>query len=499
MSDAYSRELPNQPDAERALLGCVLMNPGCVPLVARILSDGSAEFFFERHAIAYDAALGLHHAGRPIDGVLIKDELVRRNQFDQVGGFPFLADLAASVPSAHRAAEYAALVHDAHTLRQSIRGAHELLEAAFSRDASVAGVLAKAREISDSLCGTVVSDTQIDQADLVEEIARAFEAGETENFLPTGLRDVDAMIGGLCAGELTALAGLRSSGKSALGLNIADYAANTLGAPTLFVSLEMSKRSVGNRILAAHAQVNTRHIRMSRRFVDADAPQRWQEALARLRKRSLRIDYSAGIRLSPLAALIRADHMRRGTQLVVIDQQSHIRMDRGTKFERTDQAVGEKFQTLKLLAKGLGIAIIVLCQLNRGPEKENRPPKMGDIRDSAEIEHHADVILLVHNPAPSANAVAAVYRNGEEVKTFVRALYVAKNRDGEANPELPIYLRYTPPYCQFTDGDVDDRHRIGVDSSYHPTPGPSVEYDAEYLAQQQNKRSRQKPREKTIF
>lgn len=475
-------------EAERAVLGCLLLDAAAIPHVRRVLVEGSREFFFEKHAQLYDAVQQLFERNCPIDGVLIKEDLVRGGLFEQLGGFEFLVSLASSVPSSRRATDYAGIVHEKWLLRKTISHANQLMQDAFDPHSTLDGVLTSARALSDALCGEALPDTQIDQCDLVDEIARAFEAGESESFLPTGLQDVDAMIGGFCAGELTALGGLRSSGKSALGLNIADHAANTLSVPTLFVSLEMSKRSVGNRILAAHAQVNSRHIRMGRRFVDPEGPQRWDDALARLRKRSLRIDYSAGIRLSPLTALIRADHHRRGTQLVVIDQQSHIRLDRGQKFERTDQAVGEKFSTLKLLAKSLNIAIVVLCQLNRGSEKEGRPPQMSDIRDSAEIEHHADVILLLHNPAPSANAVHAEIRNGEQVKTFVRALYVAKNRDGEADPQKPIYLRYTPPYCLFSDGEPEDKTRIGVDTAYHPSPDGHP--DSDYVRKQRGQGKR---------
>lgn len=454
ITSAYDNQLPLAEEAERALIGCLLIDPmSCAHAIRRMLPDGKDEFFYESHQLIYDAALRLVDKGLPVDGVLIKDEMVREGTFEPMGGLERLTAIASSVPSCMRFAEYAEIVHDHHLRRRGVIAANRLLQSAFDPAVDASELLTRFRSETEDLAGGETTEDEFDAADLAEEVFGRFERGEAPSYVSTGLPVLDEVVIGLTAGDLVVIGGLRSSGKSALGLNIADHAADRLEQNVLFFAIEPTAISLTTRLLAMHARVDARDIRWGRQSGSMQL-QRVQEAMPVLRRRRLRFNETPGMSIDRLMSAARADSARRKTGLIVIDQLSHITHPPQTRVERHDLGIGMFTRSLKRLAKELRCPVIVMAQLNRASEADDRPPRMSDLRDSAMIEHDADVILLLHNPDKAGEFVDSFREVGSlaPYRVYNRHCYIAKNRDG-LTPHDPLTLYWTPSFQKF-DGDA---------------------------------------------
>ena len=449
-----SRPLPHDRDAEMAALGCVMQIPpsgGATALaeLRRALPAGADEFYFERFGVLYDAACAITDAGKPIDGIVLKDDLIRRGAFEGLGGMAFLAEVACSVPSAHRVGEYAAIVHAHYLRRMAIRAAHRVTAAAHAHDQTADAVLSLARREFDAVANLAVTDTRWAVDELMDAVCEQAESGQPARMIETHLGSLNGAIGGLAPGEVCVIGARPSQGKSAMAINLADHAANTGGEPTLFLSLEMSGKSVVTRILANHAGVNSDHIRLGR-GISRDASERLQAARARLRKRALVIDDAGGVSIGQVVAACRADFTRRKTSVIVVDYLTLIRDDPGARFQREDQAIGDRMKRLKAVAKELQAAVVVLAQLKREVEREGREPTMADLRSSGDIEQDADVILFLHNPDPNG-AILWTEKDGQAlpIHTYRRQILVAKNRNGQSGHRLDV--AWTPAFQRFAD------------------------------------------------
>lgn len=447
--NAMDRELPNSIDAERALLGSVLQSPAVYADAARLLPRGEAELFFESHQILWRLVGELVNAGRSVDGVLIKDELIRRGQFEIIGGFDFLTKLLGSVPHAFRASEYAEIVHDHFLRRSAVRMAYRIDSAAFDPTSTGDAVVALARREVDAIADLIVTDSRTAVDELMDAVCEQAESGQPARMIETHLGSLNGAIGGLAPGEVCVIGARPSQGKSAMAINLADHAANSGGEPTLFLSLEMSGKSVATRILANHAGVNSHHIRLGR-GISRDASERLQAARARLRKRALVIDDAGGVSIGQVVAACRADFTRRKTSVIVVDYLTLIRDDPGARFQREDQAIGDRMKRLKAVAKELQAAVVVLAQLKREVDREGREPTMADLRSSGDIEQDADVILFLHNPDPNG-AILWTEKDGQAlpIHTYRRQILVAKNRNGQSGHRLDV--AWTPAFQRFAD------------------------------------------------
>ena len=445
----HERELPSDETAERACVGCVLLEPARVLAdIQRRLPHGRAEFFGERAGEVYEVACELFAAGKPVDGVLIKRELESRGRFRAIGGLEFLTGLASSVPHAIRGPEYAEIVHQNYLRRQLIGACYESTKRAFSDASTADESLAFARKSLDGIADLVVADSRSVAEELMDAVCEQAENGTATPAIETHLHDLNQVIGGLTPGELCVIAARPSCGKSALAVNLADYAANSLGEKVFFLSLEMTGTSVATRILANHASVNSQHIQWGRSLDDA-AHERLREARARLRKRNLIIDDSSGQSISQVVSMFRADWTRRQTAVFVVDYLTLIRADPGYRVERRDILIGEFTSRLKAIAKECNAVVVALAQLNRESVKANRAPNMSDLRESGNIEQDADVILFIHDPDPNEQPVSVEPDGSRQpILTRRRQIIVAKNRNGSIGAG-PIDVAWTPAYQRF--------------------------------------------------
>ncbi|MEW6253019.1 MAG: replicative DNA helicase [Planctomycetota bacterium] len=393
---ALERLLPQDVEAERAVLGSMLLEEHVTPDVITVLREAGAEAFSrEPHRELYRTLIELHDQHRPFDEHVLKDELTRRGLFEQLGGFDFLAGLISTVPSALRARHYAGLVYQAYLLRQLVAAAHRITEKAFDADEPTRDIL----DYAEQEILTVTERRATGEAEplpgLVEQVyARlaAHDGGPTG--APSGFPELDRLTCGFQASELIIVAGRPSMGKTALGLNMAEHLAIHERRPVLFFSLEMGRYQVAQRILCSQARVNAHRMRLGQ--VDDKQLRALQEMVGVIGEAPFFLDDRADLTIFELRARARIAHRRHKICAVFVD---YLQLVRAPRSENRQMEVAAVSRGLKALAKDLNVPVIAMAQLNRATEDKMRignRPRMSDLRESGAIEQDADLIALIH-------------------------------------------------------------------------------------------------------
>ena len=450
-----ARPLPHSEDAERALLGSMLRESEAIAeAITTLQSGGEAVFFHERYQTLYDFIVELYDQNRSIDGVVIKDELVRRGLFDKLGGYDFLTGLMSSVPSALRAREYARIVLEKHLLRRLISATHRVMETAFEDAQPPQETLDYAeQEIFEVTERRVVGGA----APLSDLVQQAFEQIERqgENVLtgePTGFFKLDDITRGFQPSELIIIAARPSMGKTALGLNIAEHMAIVENRPVLFFSLEMAKQQLALRILCSQARIDSHKLRSGRL-----APHELDELKStadRIRHKPLFVDDVAHLSILELRARARMIFRRHKIRAIFVD---YLQLMHCPNSESRQVEVASISRGLKALAKELNVPVIAMAQLNRNPEERGRQganrPRMSNLRESGAIEQDADVVALLHRE----DYYRTPGTDDEHVEPDnVAELIIAKQRNG---PVGTIKLHFNRQYTRF------DNHAPGNDAA----------------------------------
>ncbi len=416
-----------------------------------VLQDcGPSAFFFDRHQRLYDHIVALYDEARPIDGVVIKDELVRRGQFESLGGYEFLAELLSAVPSALRVRDYARIVREKFVLRALIRATHRVMEIAFDEKSPTQAILDEAEREIFEVTEKRVAGGPTALPDLVrEEFARIEQRGDEDVVTgePSGYDALDEMTCGLQRSELIIVAGRPSMGKTALGLNMAEHMALNAGRPVLFFSLEMSRQQVAQRILCSRARVDSHRLRRGR-ISDRELDQ-LKTAADEISGKPLFVDDSGSLTILELRARARMAYRKLGVRAIFVD---YLQLARSPGSESRQNEVADISRGLKALAKELEIPVIAMAQLNRNPEdRSGNRPRMSDLRESGAIEQDADVIMLLHREA--------YYKPANELSEEEAAqaqLIIAKQRNG---PVGDVDLHFNHSLTRFDNPQVGGRYQ----------------------------------------
>ncbi len=440
-SDPMTDRLPpHNKAAEEHLIGGVLRDPDVLDEVRRLVSGD--DFYFDAHQRFFCVIEELVAEGRPVDLVAVHDRLRRRGWFDDVGGAKAIADIWESVPTGANAWYHAKLVRESADLRRLIHAANEIARDAYDRTASAAELVAKAEQrvfdIRDRR-----GDTEGPRLlaacvrDALDQIDRRI-GGELAG-LATGYADLDAVLAGLRPGQLIVVGARPGGGKTAIGLNVAvniAVAATTAGAPTLFLSLEMPRVEIAGRVLAMGSGVPMHRFNRGERLADYEL-----EALAAVNAPGgfgaapMWVDDRPDMSAAEVASTLRRAKRRHGIGLAVVDYLQLLAPE-NPKDNRVQQ-VGTAARRLKQVARQTGVPVVCLCQLNR--EVENRAggkPRLADLRESGEIEQHADAVVLLHTPAGQP----------DDQPVWQIDAVVAKNRNG---PISDVPLAYKRPLMRF--------------------------------------------------
>ena len=396
-SDVLDRLPPQNLDAEKSVLGCLLLDPLLCDDVLMILR--SEDFYSDANAKLFAQMVHMHNDGLKIDATLLIERLKTNGELDAVGGLAYLGEVAQSVAVPAHAEHYAEIVRDKSTLRGLIHAGTEILRDAYDSTVEPMELVGQAEQkifsINDLRSGGAVSEIHDVLMETFELIDRRVEHGGATG-VPTGLHDLDNLTGGLHGSEFVILAARPSMGKTALALNITENVVIDANVPTLFISLEMARHELAQRLLSSQGRIDGTKFRSG--IMTKEERQKLVEASAKLSKAPLFIDDSPSRSMSEIAAEARRVKRKHGLGLIVIDYLQLIQPE-NPRDPRQEQ-VAKIARRLKGLARELAVPVLCLAQLNRqveaGTGKESHRPKMSHLRESGAIEQDADVVMFIH-------------------------------------------------------------------------------------------------------
>jgi replicative DNA helicase len=424
MSDRNTRVPPNDLGAERALLGCALMDPEIFDVVGPLIEPD--DFYSESHQAIWAAMVALMARGRPIDTVTLRDELERSRQLTRVGGDEYLLSLTNTIPTVRNAEAYSKSIVDHSRVRRVIAVAHRIAADGYAPIEKVSDFIESAESaIYDAAKPRDSANNGALLPDVVRDVyAKLVHARDNHTELmgmPTGFTKLDKLTTGWHPGDLIIVAGRPGSGKSAVAFAFLEYCA-MLGAVVAGFSLEMLAPQWALRGMSSRARVDGTAMRLAQ-MSDYD----WTKlagAVTDLQKlTNFHLDDTPALHIKALPGKLRRIRKQHGRlDLVVID---YLQLMRGSKTDSREQEIGEISRTLKQLAKDMGVPIIALAQLNRDIEKRvggRQRPQLSDLRESGAIEQDADTVIFVHRPE--------MYDKDNVALQGIAELIIGKQRSG---------------------------------------------------------------------
>jgi replicative DNA helicase len=437
-SAGLGRSLPHSIEAEEYLLACCLLDGSDVIsrcLEARIRPES---FYDSKHGIIFERLLDLYNRQVPIDVSVIAEDLKTSRQLDTVGGYAFLTQVSSRIPTTAQAGYFIDKVREQSLLREMIRSATGAVEDCYNFSGGIDEFVDQIEQRIFNVTQNRVSESAKPMREPTREAMNVItkmmmKKGELTG-ISSGFIELDKLMWGFQRQEMIVLAARPSMGKTSLALNFAEAASMPKrGEPvaTLVFSLEMSAAQLALRMLCSRARVNMKLLRDGLLSKNGDEQNRLVEVADEFSKAPIFIDDSSALSIMQLRAKARRIHARHKLGFIVVDY-LQLMSPTDSKMPR-EQQVAEASRGLKALAKELEVPVLVLSQLNRSSEKENRTPKLADLRESGSIEQDADVVLMLARPrdadekfqvaADSAELIVAKQRNGPvgELKlTFLR-------------------------------------------------------------------------------
>ena len=442
-------ELPNNIEAEQAVIGSILLNNEIFDEISIILS--SKNFYDPIHIKIYGAIEKLIYGGMLANPITLKNHF--ENQKDVLNIPDYLINITKFSTSTRQALEYSKLIYDLYVKRELIKISENIIDSAKLNDLDQDGQkiienfekslfdLAEKGSFSSSL-------VKFDEAMklTIEMASNAYKNEEGIVGVPTGMTDLDDRLGGLHKSDLVIIAGRPSMGKTALATNIAFNAAKKIQddgrkSTIAFFSLEMSSGQLVDRMLAAESKVDAWRLRTGKVRSDSDFG-KLRDALDRLSKAKIHIDDQAGNTTLNMRSVARRIKRESGLDLIIIDYLQL--MSPSGRFKNSDsmvQQVTEISRSLKILARELDVPVLALSQLSRAVEQRGGKPRLSDLRDSGSIEQDADVVMFIH-------------REREEVgRTNHAEILIEKHRNG---PVGRVEMMFDPDKSCYLDIEQSD-------------------------------------------
>ncbi|MFQ5589575.1 MAG: replicative DNA helicase [Phycisphaerae bacterium] len=432
---------PHSSDAERGVLGCMLTDAtATVDLCVERLGREGLAFYEIRHRELYRAIVALVEQDQPADLVMVAEKLKDSNHLDAVGGIAYVASLPDAVPSAANLAYYLDTVSDKHSVRRLIKASTQIIAKCYDNCKPASELIATAESLITQQEQSAAASLDAGEATMqfVDELERRFEARGKLQGIGSGFPDWDVLTDGFQLGELAVIGARPSIGKTALACNIVEHACLKQEVPTVFVTLEMSARSLVRRLCSSSSRVAMKHLK-SGNMEERDLA-RSAEFAARMRQAPLHfIDGVSGLSVDRLCAGVRAFVRRKAIKLVIVDYLQKVLPS--SRHEKRTYEVAQVSSALKGLADSSDVAVIALAQINRESEKDKgRAPRIPDLADSGQIERDADMIGLLHRP-----------RDGDARNQATLA--IAKQRDGETGL---VHLYFDAEHCKFESSSNQD-------------------------------------------
>jgi replicative DNA helicase len=448
-SAAPDRSPPHSAEAEEHVIACCLLDGS--DTIARCLEARvSAEsFYYPANRLLFEVMLELYQKNPPVSIEVLAEELKTRRQLDAVGGFPYLMQVTGKIPTTAHAGYFIDKVREKHLLRELIKTATSAIEQSYGFTGGLEEFVDKVEQELFKVTQDRVSDSaqEIKEAikDANQVIAKLLMKKGELTGVTSGFKDLDAMTFGFQKQEMIVIAARPSMGKTSFALNIAEAATlpkagKAEPVATLVFSLEMSSSQLALRMLCARSRVNMKLLRDGLVGRDGREVNALGQAAEEFKKCPLLIDDSSNLTIMELRAKARRIHARKKLGMIIVD---YLQLLNGSDPRAPrEQQVAEVSRGLKALAKELDLPVLVLSQLNRSSEKENRTPRLSDLRESGSIEQDADVVLMLSRPKDA----------DEKFQTAAGAadLIVAKQRNGPVGDLKLTFLQEITRFENFT-------------------------------------------------
>ncbi|PIY68807.1 replicative DNA helicase [Candidatus Roizmanbacteria bacterium CG_4_10_14_0_8_um_filter_39_9] len=422
---------PQDIDAERSVLGALLVDSSAITIVAEFLRE--SHFYNKEHKLIYRACVTLFEKQQPIDVVTLKSQLQSEGHLKDIGGPNYLSDLINSVPTSAYVAHYANIVKDHYTKRMLIELGSRTAEAAFDDRGDIKKLLDHAES---EIFALSQQHAHRDFIELKEILGESFERleefmkhGGNIRGVPTSYPELDNKLAGMQNSNLLILAARPGIGKTTFALNIASNVAIKSKMPVGFFSLEMSKEELVDRLLVGEADIDAWRLKTGK--LSDDDYKRLTEAMGSLSDAPIYIDDTPGISILEMRTKARKLKAEKDVKLIVVD---YLQLaDAGRRFDSRVQEVSFVSQGLKNLARELQVPVIALSQLNRAVEaRGTKKPQLADLRESGAIEQDADVVMFLYYEDENEDLL-------DSNKRLIK-LYIAKHRNG-ATGEIDLMFR----------------------------------------------------------
>lgn len=439
MSEVMQNMPPQSIEAEQAVLGAIMIDADrLISASERLLPQ---DFYRASHQRIFEAMLVLSDRGEAIDLVTVTAELSTLGILDEIGGLPYLAELAEGVPTAANINYYVNVVDQKSTLRRLIRTASEIVTDGYERQNEVDVLLNEAErkilEVSQgkgSASFIPISDVLTSAYATIDKLHK--QSGETTG-IPTGFQDLDKMTAGFQRNDLIIVAARPSVGKTAFALNISQNVATRADENVAIFSLEMGAEQLVMRMLCAEGNVDAQRLRTGQ--LEEEDWGKLSLAMSNLSQAGIYIDDTPGIRVNDIRAKCRRLKQEHGLGMIMIDYLQLIQGN-GRSSDNRQQEVSEISRSLKSLARELEVPVIALSQLSRGVEsRQDKRPMMSDIRESGAIEQDADIVAFLYRDD---------YYNKETEDANTIEIIIAKQRNG---PTGTVKLAFRKEFNKFVD------------------------------------------------
>jgi len=439
MSEVMQNMPPQSIEAEQAVLGAIMIDADrLISASERLLPQ---DFYRASHQRIFEAMLVLSDRGEAIDLVTVTAELSTLGILDEIGGLPYLAELAEGVPTAANINYYVNVVDQKSTLRRLIRTAGEIVTDGYERQNEVDVLLNEAErkilEVSQgkgSASFIPISDVLTSAYATIDKLHK--QSGETTG-IPTGFQDLDKMTAGFQRNDLIIVAARPSVGKTAFALNISQNVATRADENVAIFSLEMGAEQLVMRMLCAEGNVDAQRLRTGQ--LEEEDWGKLSLAMSNLSQAGIYIDDTPGIRVNDIRAKCRRLKQEHGLGMIMIDYLQLIQGN-GRSSDNRQQEVSEISRSLKSLARELEVPVIALSQLSRGVEsRQDKRSMMSDIRESGAIEQDADIVAFLYRDD---------YYNKETEDANTIEIIIAKQRNG---PTGTVKLAFRKEFNKFVD------------------------------------------------
>ncbi|KAF2962515.1 replicative DNA helicase [Fervidobacterium sp. 2310opik-2] len=440
------KNVPANIEAEQALIGSILIEPEKLDNIVSIVS--SSDFYDQRHRYIFSVIEQLHDEGLPIDIISVCDRLRNQDLLDKIGGELYVAQLADSVPTSAHAEVYAQIIRDKAILRELIAAGSQIVQNAYT-DVAVDEILDEAERLVFRIAESRATKTYIDVKSALTEVFEHLEElrekhlkglGGLVTGIPTGFKKLDEMTSGFHRSDLIIIAARPSVGKTAFALNLAKNMALVGEASVGIFSLEMSREQLIQRLLCMESLVDLQKVR--RGWLSDDEWKRLVQGASKLMKANIIVDDESNLEPRVLRAKARRMKKEYNVDAIFIDYLQLMNL--GDRRDSRQQEISEISRSLKLLARELDISIIALSQLSRAVEqREDKRPRLSDLRESGAIEQDADVVIFLYRDE--------YYKKQHVDLPHETEIIIGKQRNG---PIGTVTLMFNPSFTNFFEADA---------------------------------------------